>query len=69
VVLSVVFGLVTVWIGIAISYETDWPLGFFVGVLGAAFFLAGRAWASARRTWGVRSARAGSVPTGAAASS
>ena len=40
------FGLVTVWIGIAVSYETNWPLGFFVGVLGAVFFLAGRAWAT-----------------------
>ena len=45
-----VFGLVTVWIGIAISYETDWPLGFFVGVMGAAFFLAGQAWSSIRQT-------------------
>jgi zinc/manganese transport system permease protein len=47
--LSVVFGLVTVWTGIAVSYETNWPLGFFVGIMGAAFYLAGRAWATLRR--------------------
>ena len=38
--------LVTVWAGIAISYRSDWPLGFFVGVIGAGFFLAGRAYAA-----------------------
>ena len=45
--LSVVIALVTVWIGIAASYQSNWPLGFFVGVLGAAFFLAGRAYRAA----------------------
>jgi zinc/manganese transport system permease protein len=49
IALSVAFGLVTVWTGIVVSYETNWPLGFFVGVMGAAFYLAGRAWATARR--------------------
>jgi zinc/manganese transport system permease protein len=67
VVLSVVFGLVTVWIGIAVSYETDWPLGFFVGVLGAVFFLAGRAWASMRGRRFLRSRRAPAVPASASA--
>jgi zinc/manganese transport system permease protein len=47
--LSVVIALVTVWIGIAASYQSNWPLGFFVGVIGAAVFLAGRAYAAARR--------------------
>jgi zinc/manganese transport system permease protein len=47
--LSVVIALVTVWTGIAISYGTDWPLGFFVGVMGAAFFLFGQGYALARR--------------------
>ncbi len=60
IALSVAFGLVTVWIGIAVSYETNWPLGFFVGVLGAVFYLAGRAWATLRRTRTVRSG--GPVP-------
>jgi len=35
-VLSVVIALVTVWTGIAVSYQSNWPLGFFVGALGAA---------------------------------
>ena len=30
-----------------VSYQTNWPLGFFVGVMGAAFFLAGRAYRAA----------------------
>src|ERR1700728_4386015 len=65
VTLSVVFGLVTVWIGIAVSYETNWPLGFFVGVLGAVFFLAGRAWAALRGRRIPRRARPASLPANA----
>jgi zinc/manganese transport system permease protein len=54
--LSVVIALVTVWIGIAASYQSNWPLGFFVGVIGAAVFLAGRGYAAARRRLAVRPA-------------
>ena len=39
--LSIAIALVTVWISIALSYRTNWPLGFFVGVAGAAFYLLG----------------------------
>jgi zinc/manganese transport system permease protein len=46
--LSVVIALVTVWAGIAVSYRTNWPLGFFVGVFGAGFFLLGRGWGALR---------------------
>jgi zinc/manganese transport system permease protein len=46
--LSVLIALVTVWIAIAASYQSNWPLGFFVGVIGAVFFLAGQAWSWAR---------------------
>ena len=53
VLMSVAFALVTVWTGIAISYHTSWPLGFFVGVMGAGEYLLARAWVvlgrSARR--------------------
>jgi len=42
--LSVLIALVTVWAAIAASYQSNWPLGFFVGVIGAAFFLSGKAW-------------------------
>ena len=41
--------LVTVWAGIALSYRTNWPLGFFVGVIAAGFFLLGQGWAAVRR--------------------
>ncbi len=63
IVLSIAFGLATVWTGIAVSYETNWPLGFFVGVMGAFFYLAGRAWATLRRIAAVR----GGAPAAAAA--
>jgi zinc/manganese transport system permease protein len=39
--LSVAIALATVWLSIALSYRTNWPLGFFVGVIGAAFYLVG----------------------------
>jgi zinc/manganese transport system permease protein len=45
----VAIALVTVWVGIAVSYQSNWPLGFFVGVMGAVFFLFGQAYAAARR--------------------
>jgi zinc/manganese transport system permease protein len=41
--LSVAIALVTVWAGIVVSYQTNWPLGFFVGMIGAAFYLIGLA--------------------------
>ena len=52
IVLSVAIALATVWAGLALSYQSNWPLGFFVGVIGAAFFLDGRAYAAARRRRG-----------------
>jgi zinc/manganese transport system permease protein len=39
--LSVAIALATVWLSIALSYRTNWPLGFFVGVIGAGFYLVG----------------------------
>jgi zinc/manganese transport system permease protein len=53
--LSVAIALVTVWTGIVVSYHSNWPLGFFVGVIGAGFYLLGRAYAAARRHLAVRS--------------
>ena len=44
--LAVAIALVTVWTGIVVSYQTNWPLGFFVGIMGAFFFLAGRGYAA-----------------------
>ena len=51
--LSVGIAVLTVWIGIVLSYASNWPLGFFVGVSGAVWFVAGRAWAWRRRIRGV----------------
>jgi zinc/manganese transport system permease protein len=41
--LSAAFALATVWGAIALSYQTDWPIGFFVGVGSAAWYLLARA--------------------------
>lgn len=46
-VLSVAFALAIVWFAIAASYETDWPVGFFVGTASAAAFAIGRVWSVA----------------------
>jgi zinc/manganese transport system permease protein len=40
--LSVVLALLTVWVAVAASFQTNWPLGFFVGVGGAVCYAAGR---------------------------
>ncbi|MGO8961003.1 MAG: metal ABC transporter permease [Streptosporangiaceae bacterium] len=47
--LSVVIALLTVWLAIAASYLYNWPVGFFVGALGAVSFGIGRGWAAWRR--------------------
>jgi zinc/manganese transport system permease protein len=40
--LSVVLALATVWLAIAAAFQTNWPIGFFVGVGGAVCYAAGR---------------------------
>jgi zinc/manganese transport system permease protein len=57
--LSVVIALATVWTAIAVSYHTNWPVGFFVGTIAAACYAAGRGWTALRRTRAIRSARPG----------
>jgi zinc/manganese transport system permease protein len=42
VLLSVGLSLATVWSAIALSYLSNWPVGFFVGTLGALAYAAGR---------------------------
>jgi len=49
IALAVAIALVTVWSGIAASYHTNWPLGFYVGVIAAGFYLAGSGWTAIRR--------------------
>ncbi len=48
-VLSVCLALVTAWAAIASSYQTNWPVGFFVGIYGAACFAVSRAWVALDR--------------------
>jgi zinc/manganese transport system permease protein len=50
--LSIVFALLIVWIAIAASYQTNYPVGFFVGSGSAVSYTIGRVWA----TWGTTAA-------------
>ena len=49
-VASVLIALITVWVAIAAAYLYNWPVGFFVGALGALSYGIGRGWAAWRRT-------------------
>jgi zinc/manganese transport system permease protein len=40
--LSVLLALVTAWAAIALSYLSDWPVGFFVGAFAAVWYGVGR---------------------------
>jgi len=55
-VLSAVIAVVVVWASIVAAYDTNWPVGFFVGAFGALCYAAGRVWAALR---GRRPARPG----------
>ena len=44
--LSVAMALATVWIAIAASYESGWPVGFYVGAVSACWYLLGRAYSA-----------------------
>ncbi len=48
--LSVGISMTVVWLAIAAAYESNWPVGFYVGVLGALSYLVGRGWAVWRRS-------------------
>jgi zinc/manganese transport system permease protein len=43
--LSVAIAIVVVWAAIALSYYTNWPVGFFVGMFSAGAYTLGRLWA------------------------
>jgi zinc/manganese transport system permease protein len=45
---AVAIAVATIWAAIALSYQYNWPVGFFVGILGAAAYCLGRLW-SARK--------------------
>ena len=42
--LSAGIALVTVWTAIALSYMSNWPIGFFVGGIGMMSYILGRVW-------------------------
>lgn len=46
---SVAIALATVWLAIAAAYEWNLPVGFFVGLIAAGSYAAGRGWAAWRR--------------------
>ena len=48
---SAAISVVTVWAAIALSFGSDWPIGFFVGGLSAFAYGAGRTWAQAEGSW------------------
>jgi zinc/manganese transport system permease protein len=50
--LSAVFALISVWAAIAISFKTNYPIGFFVGTISAAMYILGRAWDAVSRRRG-----------------
>jgi zinc/manganese transport system permease protein len=60
--LSVAIALITVWSAIAASYETNYPVGFYVGSISAGAYALGRGWAAWRRS-GADRGSAGSGPT------
>jgi zinc/manganese transport system permease protein len=47
---SVLIALVTVWAALALAYETNWPVGFYVSVLSAGWYVLGRGYAWRRST-------------------
>jgi zinc/manganese transport system permease protein len=52
--LSVIIALIIVWAAIALSYSTNYPVGFFVGTISAACYAVGRAWTACRRRVSLR---------------
>jgi zinc/manganese transport system permease protein len=42
--ISVAIAMLTVWVAIALSFQTNWPVGFFVGTGSAVAYTAGRTW-------------------------
>ncbi|MGA2470641.1 MAG: metal ABC transporter permease [Solirubrobacteraceae bacterium] len=52
--LSVLIALLIVWAAIALSYQTNYPVGFFVGTASAVSYTAGRVWVAWKRHANVR---------------
>jgi zinc/manganese transport system permease protein len=63
VALSVAMAVAIVWAAIALSYNTNWPVGFYVGTLSAGCYAAGRIWSFMRRTQGASQIPAIALPS------
>ena len=61
IALSIGIALVVVWVAIALSYQTNWPVGFFVGIASAAAYAAGRIWTFTRRNRTAPASRRGAT--------
>jgi zinc/manganese transport system permease protein len=48
--ISILLALATIWAALACSYTTNWPVGFFVSVVSAGWFVLGRGYAAWRRS-------------------
>lgn len=48
--LSIAVALAVVWAAIALSYDTNWPVGFFVGAGSFTAYVAGRIWSAIPRS-------------------
>ena len=55
--LGVVIAVASVWVAIALSYNTNWPVGFFVAACSAGAYAVGRIWAFTTRAGRVRAFR------------
>jgi len=49
ILLSAAISLVIIWAAITLSFVSNWPIGFFVGGLGAVAYVAGRTWKTCLR--------------------
>ncbi len=50
-VLAVMFSVGMMWLAIALSFWTNWPIGFFVGTMGALLFTSARMFRYIRHRW------------------
>ena len=57
--LSVVLGLLIAWVGLGLSYFTDYPSGFFVTSIALVLFVAARVARGVPRGWPARPAARG----------
>lgn len=61
---SLAIALVSVWMAIACSFETNWPVGFYVSLFSALWYGVGRAFGAVRNGSRVRSHRPAAVALG-----